>query len=50
MKTILIVDDKTNIQRLVADYLTENGFRTVVADGGREALYVARHENLIWYC
>ncbi len=45
MKTILIVDDKTSVQRLLADYLTENGFRTVVANNGREALYVARHEN-----
>ncbi len=45
MKTILIVDDKTSVQRLIADYLTENGFRTVVANNGREALYVARHEN-----
>jgi two-component system, OmpR family, alkaline phosphatase synthesis response regulator PhoP len=45
MKTILIVDDKTSVQRLIADYLTENAFRTVVANNGREALYVARHEN-----
>jgi DNA-binding response OmpR family regulator len=45
MKTILIVDDKTSVQRLLADYLTENGFRTVVANNDREALYVARHEN-----
>jgi two-component system alkaline phosphatase synthesis response regulator PhoP len=49
MKTILIVDDKLSMQRLVADYLNENGFRTVLASNGREALYVARHEkpNLI---
>jgi DNA-binding response OmpR family regulator len=45
MKTILIVDDKISAQRLVADYLTANGFRTVVANNGREALYVARHER-----
>jgi len=45
MKTILIVDDKTSVQRLLADYLSENGFRTVVANNGREAIYVARHEN-----
>jgi DNA-binding response OmpR family regulator len=45
MKTILIVDDKTSVQRLIADYLTENGFRTVVSNNGREALYVARHEK-----
>ena len=45
MKTILIVDDKSSAQRLIADYLTENGFRTVVASNGREALYVSRHEE-----
>ena len=45
MKTILIVDDKKSAQRLVADYLTENGFRTVTANNGREALFVARHEK-----
>jgi DNA-binding response OmpR family regulator len=45
MKTILIVDDKTSAQRLVADYLTANGFRTVAANNGREALFVARHEK-----
>lgn len=44
-KTILIVDDKLSAQRLVADYLSENGFRTVMASNGREALYVARHEK-----
>lgn len=45
MKTILIVDDKVSVQRLIADYLTANGFRTVTANNGREALYVARHEK-----
>ncbi|MFN8452388.1 MAG: response regulator transcription factor [Anaerolineae bacterium] len=45
MKTILIVDDKMSVQRMVADYLAENGFRTVLASNGREALYVSRHER-----
>ncbi|MCC7206768.1 MAG: response regulator transcription factor [Anaerolineae bacterium] len=45
MKTILIVDDKLNTLRLLADYLAENGFRTVTASNGRDALYVARHEK-----
>ncbi|MCA0458304.1 MAG: response regulator transcription factor [Chloroflexi bacterium] len=45
MKTIMIVDDKASAQRLLADYLTANGFRTVVANNGREALFVARHEK-----
>lgn len=45
MKTVLIVDDKMSVQRLISDYLTENGFRTVLANNGREALFVARHEK-----
>jgi DNA-binding response OmpR family regulator len=45
MHTILIVDDKLSAQRLLADYLTEKGYRTVLASNGRDALYVARHEK-----
>ncbi|MFN8373860.1 MAG: response regulator transcription factor [Anaerolineae bacterium] len=45
MKTILIVDDKISAQRLLADYLSEKGYRTVVASNGREALFTARHEK-----
>lgn len=44
-KTILIVDDKLSAQRLIADYLSENGFRTVTANNGRDALFTARHEK-----
>ncbi len=39
------MDDKVSAQRLIADYLSANGFRTVTANNGREALYVARHEK-----
>ncbi|MEO8611483.1 MAG: response regulator transcription factor [Chloroflexota bacterium] len=45
MKTIMIVDDKISAQRLIADYLSAHDFRAVVANNGREALYVARHEK-----
>ena len=44
-KTILVVDDKASVRTLVRDYLTEEGFRVVVAENGRDALYVARHEK-----
>ncbi len=44
-KTILAVDDKASMRTLVRDYLTEEGFRVVVAENGRDALYVARHEK-----
>ena len=44
-KIILIVDDKKSTQRMVADYLNETGFRSVTANNGREALFVARREK-----
>ncbi|MGD8793519.1 MAG: response regulator transcription factor [Anaerolineae bacterium] len=44
-KTILVVDDKKSLQEMVKAYLTEEGFRVVTADNGREALFVARHEK-----
>ena len=43
--TILVVDDKASVRKVVRDYLTEEGFRAVTAENGREALYVARHEK-----
>jgi DNA-binding response OmpR family regulator len=45
IKTILLVDDKVSVRRLVQDYLIEEGFRVVTAENGREALFVARHEK-----
>ena len=42
MKTILVVDDKTNVRQLLQDYLTEQGFRVTTATNGREAIYEAR--------
>ncbi len=44
-KTILVVDDKASVRRLVCDYLEQEGFRTVAAENGRQALFVARHEK-----
>jgi DNA-binding response OmpR family regulator len=44
-KTILVVDDKKSLQEMVKAYLSEEGFRVVTADNGREALFVARHEK-----
>jgi DNA-binding response OmpR family regulator len=44
-KTILVVDDKASLCNLIKEYLTEEGFRVVTAENGRQALYVARHEK-----
>ncbi len=41
-RTILVVDDKVNMRRLVSDYLTEHGFEVMTADNGRTALSAAR--------
>jgi DNA-binding response OmpR family regulator len=43
-KTILVVDDKRELRKLLQDYLAQEGYRVVTAADGREALYVARHE------
>ena len=45
MRTILIVDDKSNIRNLVREYLEAEDFRVVIAANGRDALYVARQEK-----
>jgi len=44
-RTILVVDDQSNVRTLLREYLTADGFRVVTAGDGREALYVARHEK-----
>ncbi len=44
-KTILVVDDTASLRRMVTSYLTQEGFRTVTAADGHEALRVARQEQ-----
>jgi DNA-binding response OmpR family regulator len=44
-KTILVVDDKASLRKMVADYMTGQGFRVVTAANGQEALFVAREER-----
>ncbi|MCP4428190.1 MAG: response regulator transcription factor [Chloroflexi bacterium] len=44
-QTILVVDDKANVRTLLREYLTENGYRVVMAENGRAALIVARQNN-----
>ncbi len=44
-KTILVVDDTASLRRMVQSYLTQEGFRVVIAADGHEALLVARQEH-----
>jgi two-component system, OmpR family, alkaline phosphatase synthesis response regulator PhoP len=44
-RTILVVDDKVSMRRLVQDYLQAEGFHVVTAENGRTALYSAQHEK-----
>lgn len=42
--TILVVDDQSSVRTLLQEYLSEQGFRVVVATDGQNALYAAQHE------
>lgn len=44
-KTILVVDDEERLVSLVRAYLTQEGFRVVTANDGREAIFMARQEK-----
>ena len=44
-KTILVVDDEERLVSLLKAYLTQEGFRVVMADNGRAALFQARQEE-----
>ncbi len=48
-KTILIVDDKFSVTRLVSDYLSSKGYKTITAWDGNQALTEARinHPDII---
>ena len=43
--TILIIDDKASVRKLLQEYLSEHNFRAVTARDGQEALYAARREK-----
>jgi two-component system, response regulator, stage 0 sporulation protein F len=45
MSTILVVDDDKNLRRLYKEELEAEGYRTLLAVNGSQALDVARHEK-----
>jgi len=44
-KTIMVVDDEKRLVSLVESYLTQEGYRVVSANNGREALPIASREK-----
>lgn len=38
MKTILIIEDETQVSKIYEEALTNNGFKTVIAESGNKAL------------
>ncbi|AFH60076.1 response regulator [Paenibacillus caseinilyticus] len=46
MKTILVVDDEDKIRDVVVSYLQKEGFRTLEAGAGREALGILQREQV----
>lgn len=44
MKTILIVDDEKNLLRLYKEELEAEGYRTILAENGRQALEIVGTE------
>lgn len=46
MKTILVVDDEDKIRDVVVSYLKKEGFRTMEAVTGNEALHVLLHASV----
>jgi len=45
METILVVDDQSSVRQLLQDYLTEQGFRVILAADGQSAIYTARRDQ-----
>ena len=44
-QTVLVVDDAENLRVLLKSYLTQEGYRVVTANNGREALFATRQEK-----
>lgn len=43
MKTILVVEDNAGVRDLLKEYLSEQGYRVICSNNGREGLFTARH-------
>ncbi len=45
--TILVVDDDAEVREIVAEFLTDAGYRVLQAEGGRDALRVLEEAGMI---
>ncbi len=45
--TVLIVDDEPNIRRVLAAVLARDGYKVVIADGGKDAVKKAKNEPVL---
>lgn len=50
MTTILIADDEERIRNLVHDYLSNSGYKTLIAKDGKEALALFNENNDVSLC
>lgn len=46
MKSILVIDDEQNIQNLLHDILTSEGYKVILSDGGEEAINIIKKEKI----
>ncbi len=44
-KTALVIDDQVNVRMLLREYLTQESFRVLEADNGRNGIIIARQEK-----
>src|SRR5688572_25190414 len=44
-KTILLIDDKSSMTRVLSGYLSERGFRVLIAKNRQEIWFCSRHEK-----
>ncbi|HOJ64338.1 MAG TPA: response regulator [Spirochaetota bacterium] len=46
MKNILVIDDEENIQNLLYDILTSEGYKAILSDGGEEAIEIIKKQKI----
>ncbi|MBQ2294944.1 MAG: response regulator, partial [Spirochaetales bacterium] len=46
MKTILVLDDEESIRTLLNDILTDEGYRVILSDDGKEVMEILKKEKV----